>query len=620
MQMHSFVKAALVGLTIAGLANAQVIVNSDITTSTTWTSNNVYQMTTQIYVRNGATLTIQPGTRIASVLGGSLAVTRGSQIQALGTELAPIVFTSTSDTGVWREAALEWGNLTVMGRAYISEAVATIPTNVPTFSANNYGIMEGLIPMNGTDPNVRYGGGNDDDDSGTISYCSFRYGGTVIGLNDELNGLSLGGIGRGTDIHHIEIMNNVDDGIEIWGGTVNFKYVSIWNIGDDSFDIDQGWRGKAQFGLIVQGYSLNAAQGSGVGDNCLETDGAEDSDQQPVTTAAIYNFTVIGQPSQLDQFGGVLTEGGDGATAWRDNARIQYHNCIFMDCGEKVVRFDNSDGDGANGYGYHGTLSWAATWTTPNNAVPPHANDPVNPSLYYMAQPAGFLAEIVDSVFYNNTAPDAYPEAIARGVTAVASNVIEPLNSPIQSITRLPAVIRGGKYQQRVSLLDPRPANDALTSVGWATGDSFLCAAHYRGAFAPGCNWLARWSAADEFGMLVTDGWVDVGKGLEGLNGYPVLAGAGTFAPGSNISLTLSNEAINVWVLGLGIQRIDFPLLGGTLVVNPSETFFALGFNQFNFTTPGGLSGYDFYWQGGVFDSAAVQGIAFTNALVKRAL
>ena len=69
-------------------------------------------------------------------------------------------------------------------------------------------------------------------------------------------------------------MNNVDDGIEIWGGTVNIKYFNIWNIGDDSFDIDQGWRGKAQFILIVQGYSTNASQGSGVGDNCIETDGA----------------------------------------------------------------------------------------------------------------------------------------------------------------------------------------------------------------------------------------------------------------------------------------------------------------------------------------------------------
>jgi hypothetical protein len=149
--------------------------------------------------------------------------------------------------------------------------------------------MEGLVAAFPGDTKVLYGGGNDDDDSGSISYLSLRYGGKVVGLNNELNGLSLGGIGRNTDIHHVEIMNNVDDGIEIWGGTVNLKYFSIWNVGDDSLDIDQGWRGKAQFGLIVQGYSANAAQGSGVGDNCIEIDGAEQSDYQPVTTGTIYN-------------------------------------------------------------------------------------------------------------------------------------------------------------------------------------------------------------------------------------------------------------------------------------------------------------------------------------------
>ena len=82
-----------------------------------------------------------------------------------------------------------------------------------------------------------------------------------MGLGNELNGLSLGAIGRETDIEYVEIMNNVDDGIEIWGGAVNLKYFSVWNVGDDSFDVDQGWRGKAQFGLIVQGYSLDASQG-----------------------------------------------------------------------------------------------------------------------------------------------------------------------------------------------------------------------------------------------------------------------------------------------------------------------------------------------------------------------
>jgi hypothetical protein len=84
----------------------------------------------------------------------------------------------------------------------------------------------------------------------------------VLGLTNELNGLSLGGIGRAPDIHHVEIMNNVDDGVEIWGGTVSTKYMSVWNVGDDSFDVDQGHRGEHRFILIVQGYSLDVVQGS----------------------------------------------------------------------------------------------------------------------------------------------------------------------------------------------------------------------------------------------------------------------------------------------------------------------------------------------------------------------
>jgi hypothetical protein len=393
--------------------------------------------------------------------------------------------------GTWREAANEWGNLTFMGRGYISEDETN--GNVPTCDAGNVASMEGLLADFPGDTKVLYGGGNDDDDSGSIEYLSIRYGGRNVALNVELNGLSLGGVGRGTDINHVEIMNNVDDGIEIWGGTVNLKYFSIWNIGDDSLDLDQGWRGKAQFGLIVQGYSLNADQGSGVGDNCIEHDGAEDSDWQPVTTTSIYNMTVIGQP--LD---------GDGGTAWRDNARVQHRNSIFMDLGEKLVRFDNLDGDGANGYGHNGTLSWEDTWLTAYNAAPPHAND--CPPGTYPVQTDGFLAEFRDCVFFRNLAPDAYDEAIARGVFSPWFNNVNAGNDaadlPIKGITRGPLVVRGGKDMLPVIALDPRPAAAALSSAGSAPDDGFYTPAKFRGAFDPSCpNWLDDWTASDAFGF-----------------------------------------------------------------------------------------------------------------------
>jgi hypothetical protein len=504
----------------AGVSNAgTVVVNADIAVSTTWTADNVYDLDGQIYVLPGATLTVEPGTVIATTAtldgSGSLAVTRGAKIIAEGTFDDPIIFTSSNDDFMnWREAANEWGNLTIMGRGYISNGPGSpnfIPGNTAT-CGNNVADMEGLTPEFANDPNTRYGGTDDDDDSGTLEYVSIRYGGRVIGLGDELNGLSLGGIGRGTDISHIEIMNNVDDGIEIWGGTVNLKYVSIWNIGDDSFDVDQGWRGKAQFGLIVQGYSLDASQGSGVGDNCLETDGAEDSNSQPVTTTTLYNFTVIGQPAP---------GAGDGGTAWRANARVQYRQCIFMDLGERLVRFDDLDGDGSQGYGFDGTLSWPATWTTAYTTTST-VNPCANPAARYTAQSAGnapgqgFLAEITDSVFFRNLAGDAYTESNARGVTVAGGsnpakgNVVPAVdfgdidaNMPIVSLGRAAPVVKGGKTMLRVISIDPRAANDAVNSVGTPPADGFFSPADFRGGFGPNDNWICGWTAADQYGFVV---------------------------------------------------------------------------------------------------------------------
>jgi hypothetical protein len=495
--------AALTLLTGAAGA-AEVLVTSNISTSVTWTKNNTYNLQGQIYVLPGAQLNIEPGTVIASDTGGSLAVTRGARINAVGTQAEPIIFTSKADyntwgasnpRGVWRPVCNEWGNLTIMGNAYISENAVTANTASP--NANNRATMEGLTAAAPGDPNVLYGGGDDEDDSGTLAYCSFRYGGLVLGLNNELNGLSLGGIGRQTVINNMEIMNNVDDGIEIWGGTVNLKYFSIWNIGDDSLDIDQGWRGKGQFGLIVQGYSANAAQGSGVGDNAIEIDGAEQSDYQPVTTGVLYNLTVIGNPGTTN------ANGGDHGIALRDNARVQFRQSIFMDLGERLLNNDNIDGDGGAGYGFNGTLSFASTWTTAYNTYST-VNAPANPAAFYQAQVNGNLNEIKDSVFFNNLFGTAYSTADTVGVRGKANQNVTAVNSPIASITRAPAVNPSGTLQvRRVTSLDPRATNDAVTSAGTSPNDGFFTPVNYRGAFGTTENWLCGWTAADQYGFNV---------------------------------------------------------------------------------------------------------------------
>ncbi len=504
---HLLFQTVLMGTLLASAAQgAEVLVSNNISVSTTWTSDNVYRLQKQVYVLPGATLTIEGGTLVQSTagVGGSLAVCRGARIYVQGTADAPVIMTSTrDDLKNWHEGANEWGNLTIMGNALVSASHyggEAVGSNTKTPTGLNVKQMEGLVADFPGDTKVMYGGNNDNDNSGSISYLSLRYGGKVIGLANELNGLSLGGVGRGTDIDHIEVMNNVDDGIEIWGGTVNLKYVNIWNVGDDSFDIDEGWRGKAQFGLIVQGHSADASQGSGVGDNCFEVDGAEDSDAQPVTTGKIYNFTVVGQP--LD---------GDGGTTWRDNARMQYRNCIFMELGEKLVRFDDDDGDGANGYGYNGTLTWEQTWTTPYsqtssvNAGSWTAGAFNDPAVMYQAQTDGMLAEIRDSVFYRNEHAEAYTEAQARGVLAANMNNVVVNNEakmPIRTLRRKAMVEKGGKNILPVKSIDPRPANAALESMDSAPDDGFFTPAAYRGGFEPGRNWLNGWSAVAAYGMI----------------------------------------------------------------------------------------------------------------------
>ncbi|HKX46538.1 MAG TPA: hypothetical protein VJP77_07535 [Planctomycetota bacterium] len=611
MKGKSLLLLAAAGAGTAGVANAgEVLVTSNISTSTTWTADNFYNLQQQIYVLPGATLTIEPGVVVASDtgVGGSLAVTRGAQLFVNGTAAEPVIFTSKADvatwavdashptgknpkSGQWREAINEWGNVTLMGRAYISENA--IATNTPAPNASNFAVMEGLTQAFPGDPNPLYGGGDDDDDSGSLSYLSQRYGGKVIALNNELNGLALGGIGRETDLTNFDLMNNVDDGIEIWGGTVNLKYLNIWNIGDDSLDIDQGYRGKIQFGLIVQGYSVDAPSGSGVCDNGLELDGAEQSDYQPVTTTTFYNLTLIGQPA-----------GGDHLSAWRDNARVQIRNSILMDAGRNVVNLDNVDGDGGNGYGFNGTLSWAATWATDYNAVPAHPNDPAIPADFYKAQTSGKLSEIKDSVFFRNQFASAYNEANNVGVFAAANdNVLipgfAPEDAPIRGIFRGPAVVKGGRTMLPVIGLDPRAANEATTSVGTAPADGFFTQAQYRGAFDATTNWALGWTAADAFGYfqpaasvaqrnsafnvpnsLATNGLPTIGNASFAFVASNPTAGCGV-TPGSPMFVFLTvNGPLNLlfpsWGCGGGLGEIlvnppTFQTLAGTYTGVPSS-------------------------------------------------
>jgi hypothetical protein len=253
-----------------------------ITENTTWTNDNIYQLNQKVVVDNGATLTIEAGTIIKGSPGtGSLAsaliIARGSKINAVGTADSPIIFTSTADNITCGETAGtnldendrgRWGGLIVLGNAPCSLSGEVTEAQIEGIPADDtFGL---------------YGGTDAADNSGEMSYISIRHGGALIGEGNEINGLTLGGVGTGTTINNIEVVANIDDGIEFFGGTVNVLNVLIWAQGDDAIDIDQAYSGTIDNAVVVLGE---------VSDHAFEVDGPEGSATGSFT---IQNATIIG--------------------------------------------------------------------------------------------------------------------------------------------------------------------------------------------------------------------------------------------------------------------------------------------------------------------------------------
>ncbi len=644
MKLPIYLQGTVIALGVAGVASAQitptVVVNSDIAVSTTWAPPNIYELDGEIHVLDGATLTILPGTVIASDTTvsfptpgsgpASLSVDRGAMIIANGTQFNPIVFTSKAETGAYRQtAAAEWGGLTIHGEGYMNTQRTGTNTAVP--SSSNYGSLEGLLR-----PGLRdYGGGTvvtafpggftsdgegDNDDSGSLSYISLRYSGYVAASTVELNGYSLGAVGRNTDMHHLETLNSLDDGFEIWGGTVSLKYVSVWCCGDDSFDVDQGWRGKAQHGLLVQGFNnAGTSQGSGIGDNMFETDGAEFCHWQPVTSAIISNFTVVGAPQGLVP---TSSNGGDHATAWRDNARVQYHNCIFMDIGDLLISNEGSDGEAGNSESLctsNGVIDWPTRWLTSSSSTsainPFPGGAESTPAQAYTAQAPGNLIEFRDILFYNNLRPTAYAEADARGVRAPYAgnnnNNVTTTTMPIAARTRGAAVTlpisTGTIVMAPITFLDPRPVTtEAQLSVEWAPESyGFLDGSRYRGGFGEKNLWTTGWTATGAYGLTANDAAnVDLGGCRAGSQGCPQQVTTGSWAANTNVTIEVKNlePALSACVLVAGVFPINIPIFGGVAVPSPDIVLFLTGApgsgtTSITWSNPPGGSGTTIYTQ-----------------------
>lgn len=357
-----------------GDGDANSTLTGQITSDTTLTSDVIWTLDGRVTVTNGACLTIEAGT-IIKALGGQeanasvLIVARGASIKANGTAAQPIIMTSTADgiqpgetVGTLTENNRGlWGGLIVLGNA-----PASLDGDVTEQQ------IEG-IPAN--DPNGLYGGNDPADNSGTITYVSIRHGGTDIGEGNEINGLTLGGVGTGTTIDHVEVVANVDDGVEFFGGTVNASNLVVWAQGDDGIDIDQAYSGTVTNSVVIAG---------NVSDHALEIDGPEGSANGGFTLDGI---TLIGDQDTSRGEYADYRDGAQGATnnvfatnfqADKDveldnngvaqnflDGALTFSNWIIEGVDPANSIFDEKTGDGESDIILNPTFTErAANWTT----------------------------------------------------------------------------------------------------------------------------------------------------------------------------------------------------------------------------------------------------------------
>ena len=435
-----------------------------------WTVDNVYILDGLVIVEESAELHIEAGTVIKAEDGtgtdaSALVIARGGKIFAEGTAARPIIFTSVQDNIssvdflTYEDRGL-WGGVVILGHA---------GTNNPGDAAGDFQEIEGVneILADG-DTRAQYGGTMEDDSSGVMRYASIRHTGINIGESDgnEIQGLTLGGVGSGTILEHIEVYASGDDGVEFFGGTVNLKYfVSVFN-SDDAVDWDQGWRGKGQFWFVLQGTDKAGA--------AAEQDGAGgDEHFQPYAIPEIYNVTFVGAGSDASP----ESDRGE-MLMFRDNTGGFYHNSIFTqfntDKGGHAIQIEDVDNTGsktedsrrrfeAGDLGLTHNIWWDFGIGTDTTAWFKGGNN------------SDFKGTLLTYMTDNkNVAVDPQLRGIERGTTGT-------------------------------EMLDPRPHNGspAFTRprADYPDDNHFFSETNYIGAFGRE-NWLLEWTALDELGYV----------------------------------------------------------------------------------------------------------------------
>jgi hypothetical protein len=513
----------------AGVFAADVVVTSNITANATWTKSNVYILDTKIYVTSGATLTIEAGTVVKGrakanpVDATALVIARGGKINAQGTASSPIIFTAESDllTGNLTQSDRGlWGGVVILGRARIN-------------TTSGQGNVEG-IPT--TEPLGTYGGTDDDDNSGILRYAQIKHSGAIVAANVELNGLTMGAVGRGTTIEYIDIYAGNDDGYEWFGGTVNTKYlISSFN-DDDNFDWDESFRGKGQFWFAIGA--------SDKGNQAMEMDGGTTpEDGTPYAIPELYNLTLIGSGSSSSNT-------NSNGLIFRDNTGGKVYNTIIHDYRNYAVRIETESAQSQD-------------------------------SAKRLA--AGDLA-IANSIFgtfgagTGNTQLFLAPNATSGGAAPSTNYTVEHITGTAQSNRINTDPMLTGISRSRNKALDPRPAtgSPALSGAKTPPTDGFFAQTDYVGAFKTS-NWAKGWSAISALGYLtdsdttVVDEPVVRGSTtkLFNISTRATLAANGTLFGGFTLSGTQSKTVI-IRAVGPGLTPLG---VSGALADPTMELF-----------------------------------------------
>lgn len=289
-----------------------------ITGTETWPANTITPLNGRVVVADGATLIIEGGAIIKAASGqgtaaSALIVAKGGRIEATGSAGAPIIFTSSADdieVGQTAGSNLDktdnqlWGGVIILGSAPISAEDGDTETNIEGLPAEaGYGLFGGDEPA---------------DDSGIFEYVSIRHGGISIGEGNEINGLTLGGVGTGTQISNVEVYATLDDGIECFGGTVNIDNALVFYQGDDGIDLDMNYSGTISNFAVIHGDGIGT-------DESLEIDGPEND----TYTDGLFTLTN----------GICRIEGADGSAAdFKSGAQGNITNVTF-ESGDREVKF-----------------------------------------------------------------------------------------------------------------------------------------------------------------------------------------------------------------------------------------------------------------------------------------